>query len=76
MNVKDYRLTKAVIDQLEPGMLLHNSSGRSFRQVIMIDHDRHEVVVRIERGEKGSSGQVSALPFDAVEQHGEIALPR
>ena len=76
MNVKDYRLTKAVIDQLEPGMLLHNSSGRLFRQVIMIGHDRHEVVVRIEHGKKGSSGQVSALPFDAVEQHGEIALPR
>ncbi len=52
MNVKDYRLTKAVIDQLEPGMLLHNSSGRSFRQVIMIDHNRREVVVRIERGKK------------------------
>lgn len=76
MNVKDYRLTKAVIDQLEPGMLLHNSSGRSFRQVITIDHDRHEVVVRTERGKKGSSGQASALLFDAVEQHGEIALPR
>lgn len=42
----------------------------------MIDHDRHEVVVRIERGKRGSSGQVSALPFDAVEQHWEIALPR
>lgn len=50
-------------------MLLHNSSGRSFDQVIMIYHDRHEVVVRIERGKKGSSGQVSALSFDAVEQH-------
>lgn len=35
----------------------------------MIYHDRHEVVVRIERGKKGSSGQVSALSFDAVEQH-------
>ena len=50
--MEDYRLTKAVIDQLEPGMLLHNSSGRLFRQVIMIGHDRHEVVVRIERGKK------------------------
>ena len=51
-NVEDYRLTKAVINRLEPGMLLHNSSGRSFRQVIVIDHDRCEVVVRIERGKK------------------------
>ena len=50
--MEDYRLTKAVINQLEPGMLLHDSSGRSFRQIIMIDHDRREVVVRTECGKK------------------------
>lgn len=76
MNIKDYRLTKVDIDKIEPGALLHNSTGRSFRRVIMVDKEHREVVVRIERGKMGASGQVSSLPFDAVVKHWELALPR